>query len=82
MLFFADSAEPARSQAMLMGSATTIVVATLLAINALDHPYRAGVGSIRPAAMERTIRLIDQARAVVHDHTPAPCDGAGLPVKS
>ena len=32
MLFFADSGEPARSQAMLMGSATTVVVATLLAI--------------------------------------------------
>ncbi|MGZ4392458.1 MAG: bestrophin-like domain [Gaiellaceae bacterium] len=82
MLFFADSAELARSQAMLMGSATTIVVATLLAINALDHPYQAGVGSIRPVAMERTLRLIDQARAVVHDNTPPPCDGGGLPAKS
>ncbi len=43
MLFFADSGERAASQAMLMGSATTIVVATLLAINALDHPYQAGI---------------------------------------
>ena len=82
MLFFADSAEGARSQAMLMGSATTIVVATLLAINALDHPYRPGVGSIRPVAMERTLRLIDQARTVVKDNTPPPCDGGGLPLKS
>ena len=32
MLFFADSAELARSQAMLIGSATTVLVATLLAI--------------------------------------------------
>ena len=82
MLFFADSGERAGSQAMLMGSATTIVVATLLAINALDHPYRAGVGSIRPVAMERALRLIDQARAVLHDNTPPPCNGVGLPVKS
>ena len=82
MLFFADSAELARSQAMLMGSATTIVVVTLLAINALNNPYRPGVGSIRPVAMERTLRLIDQARAVVHDRAPLPCDGAGLPVES
>ena len=82
MLFFADSGELARSQAMLMGSATTIVVVTLLAINALNNPYRPGVGSIRPVAMERTLRLIDQARAVVHDRAPLPCDGAGLPVES
>ena len=74
--------ELARSQAMLMGSATTIVVATLLAINALDHPYQAGVGSIRPVAMERTLRMIDQARAVLHDNSPPPCNGVGLPVKS
>src|SRR5262245_65773158 len=33
MLFFADSAERALSQAMLIGSATTVLVATLLVIN-------------------------------------------------
>ena len=37
---------------MLVGSATTIVVVTLLAIYALDNPYRQGLGSIRPVAME------------------------------
>ena len=42
MLFFADSGEGAVSQAMLMGSATTVIVLTLAAINALDNPYRAG----------------------------------------
>ena len=44
MLFFADPAEMKRSQAMLVGSATTIVVVTLLAIFALDNPYRPGLG--------------------------------------
>ena len=34
MLFFADSNERATSQAMLIGSATTVLVATVLA----DHP--------------------------------------------
>ena len=80
MLFFADSGEFKRSQAMLMGSATTIVVVTLLAINALDHPYRKGVGSIRPTAMERTLQLVDKARAVVHDQAPLPCDAKGVEV--
>ena len=82
MLFFADSGERARSQAMLIGSATTVVVATLLAINALDNPYRPGIGSIRPVAMERTMRLIDQARLVVNDTAPPPCDARGRAVAS
>jgi hypothetical protein len=77
MLFFADSGEPARSQAMLMGSATTVVVATLLAIVALDNPYRPGVGAIRPIAMERSLRILDQARAVVNQTESPPCDADG-----
>jgi hypothetical protein len=77
MLFFADSAERARSQAMLMGSATTVVVVTLLAIHALDNPYAPGVGSLRPAAMERSLRMIDEARSVLDDDVPPPCDAEG-----
>jgi hypothetical protein len=82
MLFFADSGERARSQAMLIGSATTVVVATLLAINALDHPYRAGVGSIRPVAIERALRVMDQGRLVVGDTGALPCDAAGRAIGS
>jgi hypothetical protein len=77
MLLFADSAEMARSQAMLIGSATTVLVATLLAINALDNPYRDGIGSLRPVAMERALRMIGDARAAVGDDAVAPCDAAG-----
>jgi hypothetical protein len=82
MLFFADSAELARSQAMLIASATVVVVVTLLAINALDNPYRKGVGSIRPVAMERSLRLIDKARAVVKVRTPIPCNAEGVPARA
>ena len=73
MLFFADSGEGAALQAMLMGSATTVIVLTLLAINALDNPYRDAMGQIKPVAMERTLRILDSARAVVNDtaHSPA-----------
>jgi hypothetical protein len=78
MLFFADPAEQARAQAMLIGSATTVVVVTLLAINALDNPYRPGFGAIRPVAMERTLNIIDEARAVVGDRTTPPCDENGV----
>jgi hypothetical protein len=77
MLFFADSAERARSQAMLMGSATAVMVATLLVINALDNPYASGVGSIQPKAMERSLRMIDEARRLIDDASPVPCDEDG-----
>jgi hypothetical protein len=77
MLFFADRGERAISQAMLMGSAATVVIATLLAINALDNPYADGVGSIQPVAMERSLSLLDEAREAIGDTGPIPCDEAG-----
>ena len=82
MLFFADSGEGALSQAMLMGSATTVIVLTLAAINALDNPYRDGLGQIKPVAMERTLRILDAERAIVNDRAPVPCDARGAPVRS
>jgi hypothetical protein len=82
MLFFADSAEGAVSQAMLMGSATTVIVLTLAAINALDSPYRDGLGQIRPVAMERSLRILDAERAIVNDRAPVPCDARGARVSS
>jgi len=82
MLFFADSAEGALSQAMLMGSATTVIVLTLAAINALDNPYRDGLGQIKPVAMERSLRLLDAERASVNDREPVPCDARGVRVPS
>jgi hypothetical protein len=82
MLFFADSGELARSQAMLMGSATTVIVLTLLAINALDNPYGHRLGRITPVAMERSLRILDSERAVVNETAPVPCDARGAPVSS
>jgi hypothetical protein len=77
MLFFADPAEMKRSQAMLIGSAATVVTATLLAIYALDNPYRPGLGSIRPVAMERSLVILDEARAALQDTSQPPCDETG-----
>jgi hypothetical protein len=82
MLFFADSGERAVSQAMLMGSATTVIALTLAAIIALNGPYRPGVGQITPVAMERSLRMLDSARAVLNERTPLPCDDQGAPVSS
>jgi hypothetical protein len=82
MLFFADSGEMKRSQAMLIGSATTVVVVTVIAIYALDNPYRPGLGRIAPSAMERTLDLMAQARAAVGQDSPVPCDANGKPTTS
>jgi hypothetical protein len=82
MLFFADSGEGAVSQAMLMGSATTVIVLTLMAINALNNPYGSAVGQIRPVGMERSLRILDNERAVVNERGPIPCDARGAAVSS
>jgi hypothetical protein len=82
MLFFADSGEGVPSQAMLMGSATTVIVLTLAAINALNHPYAAGVGQIKPVAMQRSLRILDTARTVLNARAPVPCDARGARVSS
>jgi hypothetical protein len=82
MLFFADSGEGVGAQAMLMGSATTVIVLTLAAINALNHPYNAGVGQIKPVAMQRSLRILDTARTVLNVTAPVPCDARGTRVSS
>jgi fumarate reductase subunit D len=82
MLFFADSGEGRASQAMLMGSATTVIVLTLTAISALGHPYRSGTGQIQPTAMERSLRMLDTAREAVNDSAPLPCDARGVADRS
>ena len=48
------------------------------AINALDHPYRAGLGQIKPVAMQRSLRVLDAERAIVNDRAPLPCDARGV----
>ena len=82
MLFFADSGEGWCSQAMLMGSATTVILLTLTAINALDHPHRDGLGQIKPVAMQRSLKILGSERAVVKARAPLPCDSRGAPVSS
>ena len=77
MLFFADSAEGAITQAMLIGSVAAVVTVTLLVITALDAPYQAGLGQLQPAAMERSLVVLDEARDVVGDRAPLPCGASG-----
>ena len=68
MLFFADRGEGATAQSVLMGSVATVVVSMLLLIGFLDSPFHEGIGGVRPVAMERTLRIIDEALRAVDQH--------------
>lgn len=80
MLFFADRGEGALTQAVLMGSVATVVVSMLLLILFLDNPFHEGVGGVRPVAMERTLRIVDEALQAVDQRVTLPCDALGNPV--
>ena len=79
MLFFADSAERAIVQATMMGGVVIVISSTLLLLWFLDNPYQAGVGGLRPVAMERGIRILDQEARVVGGKITIPCDARGNP---
>jgi hypothetical protein len=76
MLFFADSGEGPFTQAMLMGSVTSVIVLMLLLLNFLDSPFHKGVGGLKPVAMQRTLRIMDQELKIVGP-VPIPCDSRG-----
>jgi hypothetical protein len=78
MLFFADSAERVIVQATLMGGVAIVISSMLLLLWFLDNPYHAGVGGLRPVAMERAIRILDQEAAEVGGRFRIPCDERGL----
>ena len=53
LLFFADSGERAKTQALLMGSVTFVICLLLQLLVFFDHPHGDGVGRLHPTAMER-----------------------------
>ncbi len=82
MLFFADSGEARRTQAMLMGSVAVVITMLFLLLVSLDKPYHNGVGSLKPVAMERALRIVDQALAAVSADVTPPCTPAGAAIPS
>ncbi len=77
MLFFADRAEGAVTQAMLMGSVTVVISVLMLLLAFFNNPHGEGVGHLQPTAMERTLRLIDIQLKVVGLSVTPPCDESG-----
>jgi len=77
MLFFADSGERKLVQAVLMGSVVALIVSMLLLLQFLNNPFHKGVGGLRPVAMERAQRVIDQEIKVAGVTVTPPCDARG-----
>ena len=82
MLFFADRGERAVVQGMLIGSVVSVITVLLLLLNGLNSPFHEGVGGLKPVAMERSLRKIDDALSAVDAEVQLPCDAAGAPVSS
>ena len=59
MCFFADPAEPAVVQGLMIGSVTTMAVAGMLVVRVLDRPYENASGSIEPTAMTMTLQALE-----------------------
>ncbi|MGH2980970.1 MAG: hypothetical protein ACRDKV_02870 [Solirubrobacterales bacterium] len=80
MLFFADRGEGALTQAVLMGSVVAVISTLLLLLYSLDNPFGAGIGGLDPVAMERSLRLVDEALGSIGGQVPISCDLEGGPV--
>ena len=82
MLFFADRGERAVVQGMLIGSVVAVMAALMLLLRGLDTPFHDGVGGLQPVAMERSLRMIDEALSAIGAEVRLPCDALGRPVAS
>ena len=80
ILFFADSAERAIVQALMMGSVVAVMASTLLLLQFLNNPFHPGIGGLRPVAMQRAEKIIDQELNAAGLTIHPPCDAAGNPL--
>jgi len=80
LLFFADSAERAATQSLLMGSVALVITLLLCLLAFFDHPHGHEVGKLRPTAMERALVLLRLEADAVGVEVDVPCDAAGLPL--
>ena len=80
MLFFADSGERALTQGMLMGGVASVITVMLLLLGSLDRPFHTGVGGLKPVAMERSLRILDDVLPSFAPDLSPPCDEQGRPL--
>ena len=80
VLFFADPGERAVTQGMLMGSVTVVVTLLMLLLMFFHQPHGDGLGTLRPTAMERSLRLVQAQIDIVGLDVTPPCDPQGRPL--
>lgn len=78
-LLFSDRGERPIPQSALMASITVLVVALLLVVDFLDHPFSEEAGGIRPTDMASTVERMVSARPEGGSAPRLPCDDSGLP---
>lgn len=66
------------TQGLLMGSVAAVITVLLL-LGFLDSPFGTGIGTLEPTAMERTLRITDEALGAAGAAVRPPCDAQGLP---
>jgi amino acid transporter len=82
MLFFADRGERALVQGVLIGSVVAVLSVLMLLLRGLDEPFHDGVGGLQPVAMERSLRIIDEAVGAIGTRVRLPCDALGTATAS
>ncbi len=75
LLFIDRRNEAFGAQAALIATITSVVVAGLLLVWFLDHPYEDATGSIKPNEMRSAVNVMEQEFPGV----PAPCTPSGEP---
>jgi hypothetical protein len=79
MCFYADPAESAVVQGMMVGAVTTMVVAGMLVVRFLDRPYENASGSIGPTAMTMTLQRMEAEIGTSDRGAARLCDERGQP---
>ena len=59
--------------AVMLSDRNAVTVTRLIGF--LDSPFHKGIGGVRPVAMDRTLRVIDEALQAVGASVVLPCDG-------
>jgi hypothetical protein len=60
-----------------MGTVVAVIASMLLLLQFLDNPFHDGIGGLRPEAMERTLKVIDQELSTTQRRMQLPCDTSG-----
>ena len=47
------------TQSVLVGSVAVVITVLMLLLGFFDHPHGEGLGGLKPAAMERSLRIVD-----------------------